>query len=141
MQITFEVPEWTLGKHLHFFRDEKGNFIVTAGTELLAVKEVRISHQNGEHVTSYLPLKVKPKSGRCSGCSECCEAGSSKIILDLMFKTLGNYLIEQGEFSNNKPCPFHSNQGCILRGWIPFSCVRSDCSSFSGCSEYFVEVE
>ena len=60
VKLELEIPEWALGKHIYVF----------AGRELLAVKEVRTVHENGEHVTKYLPLKVKVS--RCNGCGDCC---------------------------------------------------------------------
>jgi len=104
-----------------------------AGTELLAFKEAVVAK---DHTVSYKKLVVKPEEGRCNGCGNCCKSGHSEIILDLMFKTLGNYLMEHGKFSNNVPCPFQSQHGCILGSFIPFACIRSICTGYEGCTEY-----
>lgn len=131
MKVTLDIPDWAIGRHIYIF----------AGTELLAHqlfndKKERV---NEEVVRTqfYSPLKVKPSDGRCKGCSTCCESGQSQDILDLMLKTLGNYLMKQGEFSSNEPCPFHSYSGCILGAWIPLSCAKSVCTAFDGCTERF----
>ena len=63
MRIEFEVPEWAMGKHIYIF----------AGMELLGDKQVRVIHKDGKHATYYLPLRIKPADGRCSGCGDCCH--------------------------------------------------------------------
>lgn len=102
MKIEFEVPEWAIGKHIYIF----------AGAELLAKKEVIISHKNDEHVSEYLPLLLKPIYGRCNGCGECC-----------------------------KGCPFLNPDGCSFKGRIPFTCLKSICTEFEGCTEKLEVVE
>lgn len=102
MKIEFDVPEWVIGKHIYIF----------AGAELLGIKEVKIVHENGKHVTKYLPLKIKPNEGRCNGCGVCCEGCSSL-----------------------------SQDGCSLKAEIPFKCIRSICTHIEECSERLEEVK
>lgn len=85
---------------------------IFAGSELLGEKQSIVVHEGGKHVTIHLPLKIKQKDGRCNGCGECC-----------------------------KGCPFITPNGCLFKNRIPFSCVRSVCTHFEGCTEKFVEVE
>lgn len=125
MRIEFEVPEWAIGKHIHIF----------AGNELLGNKEVRTVHHNGKHVTEYLPLKIKPNDGRCNGCGDCCQILSHKdeIFLRTIKEKLENF--ESG------PCPFATDEGCALKSFTPFSCLRSVCSQIGNCSERLEVVE
>ena len=103
MKITFRVPDWALGSNINIF----------AGRELLGVKRCLISHEDGKHVSKYLPLEIKPKEGRCTGCGECC-----------------------------KGCPFSTPTGCMLGSRIPYSCLRSVCTNnFAGCTEILEVVE
>lgn len=102
MSIEFELPEWSIGKHIYIF----------AGTELLGFKECIISHDiHKNHIITYKKLRIKPKDGRCTGCGECC-----------------------------KGCTFLRPDGCSFKGWIPFSCAKSICSPYKGCTERLEEV-
>lgn len=130
MRIEFEVPEWAIGRHIYFF----------AGNELLGNKEVRISHEkeNGkwEHVIKYLPLKLKPVHSRCTGCGTCCNTTSpNRKLLIEMKKAL------HGFKDYDKKCPFITSTGCLLGPRIPFSCARSLCTDYEGCTEKLVVVE
>ena len=84
---------------------------IFAGSELLGEKQARVIHEGGKHVIKYLPLKIKQEDGRCNGCGVCC-----------------------------RDCPFISPSGCSFKNKIPFSCARSVCTHFEGCTEKFVEV-
>lgn len=80
---------------------------IFAGRELLGVKECIISHdKNYNHISTYKPLRIKPEDGRCTGCGECC-----------------------------KGCTFLRSDGCSFKGWIPFSCAKSICTDYEGCTE------
>lgn len=127
MKIEFEVPQWAIGKHIHIF----------AGAELLGNKECRIVHRKGMHITEYLPLKIKPDDGRCIGCGDCCQILSNKDshFLKTMREVLLTKNLEDGS------CPFYSNEGCILKSFIPFSCLRSVCTNIGNCNEKLIEVE
>jgi len=126
MKIEFEVPEWAIGKHIHIF----------AGTELLGNKEARVYHEDGKHKIMYLPLKIKQEDGRCNGCGNCCQIISDKDSFFL--KTMQEVLLKN---LDSGICPFYSDDGCVLKSFTPFSCLRSDCSGIKGCSEKFEEVE
>lgn len=126
MRIEFDVPEWAIGKHIHIF----------AGTELLGNKEVRIVHENGKHVTTYLPLKIKQEDGRCDGCGDCCQILSSHDSHFL--KTMREVLLTK---DLNGACPFYSEEGCVLGSFTPFSCLRSVCTGIGNCNERLEVVE
>lgn len=117
--ITMDIPEWAKDKHIFIF----------AGSELLAKKEVRVIRQDGKLVTVRQPLMIKSEDGRCDGCGICCEdAGFSQKMLDEMKERLNN--------PSDDACPFLGENGCILGNWIPFSCAKSLCTHYEGCSEY-----
>ena len=123
MKIEFEVPDWAIGRHIRIFE----------GAELLGAKNVTVRHENGKHVKEYGPLLMKPEEGRCNGCGSCCSVSG---ICEEMLQ-------EMTEALNNRPetgCPFRSDVGCIMRGWAPFSCLKSVCSDYDGCSEKLEEV-
>lgn len=123
MEIKFKVPKWAMDKHIYIF----------AGAELLGIKEVRIGHKDGKHIISHLPLKIKPKDGRCTGCGSCCEvSGIPKVMINEIKKKL------EGDYGEK--CPLLGEHGCIMKGWIPFSCVKSVCTNYAGCTEKVVEV-
>ena len=130
MKIEFEVPTWAIGKHLYMF----------AGVELLGVKEVVITHQDGKHIATYPnPLKLKPNDGQCNKCGICCQTQgvTTDILLDIKER------IAKFDFTNieSNTCVFYEKAGgCILRGWTPFSCVKSICTPYEGCSERLDEV-
>ena len=120
--ITVDIPEWAKERNIYVF----------AGRELLASQEVLIIHQDGKHVPVRQPLMIKPEDGRCTGCGSCCTStGISQKLLDEMKQCLENPLGEA--------CPFLGKHGCIMKGWIPFSCAKSVCTAYEGCTEYMVE--
>lgn len=128
IEISFKLPAWAVGRHIY----------ILAGAELLGKKECRIARGDKDHAISYLPLEIKPEKGRCNGCGSCCGSASLppeilNDLLDRLLKVLGS-----GEIPNltDGPCPFLTPSGCCLRGFIPFSCVKSVCSQFANCSEY-----
>jgi hypothetical protein len=125
IKIEFKVPEWAIGKHIYIF----------AGSELLGIKESRIYHKNGEHIRTYLPLKIKMEDGRCNGCGDCCNLLSTKdsLFLKTMYERLKDF--DEGS------CPFSSDEGCVLKSFTPFSCLRSVCSHIGNCSEKLTVVE
>lgn len=124
MKIEFEVPEWAIGKHIYIF----------AGTELLGKKEVRIYHEDGEHKIRHLPLEMKQKDGRCNGCGSCCAAtGIPQKLLDDMRDMLNN--------PREDGCPLLNEDGCIMKAWTPFSCLKSVCSAYEGCTEKLEVIE
>lgn len=105
-----------------------------AGAELLGVMNVNVRHENGQHVTEYGPLKIKPEDGRCNGCGSCCSSsGVSEKLLNEMSDALINWNTE------SEACPFQTDTGCLMRGWIPFSCAKSLCTDYDGCTEKLVE--
>lgn len=119
--ITFTVPDWARDRHIYVF----------AGVELLADYQVRIVHRDGEHVPVRQPLRIKTDGGRCNGCGSCCSSSSiSQDMLNEMKICLDN---QTGE-----GCPFLGEDGCIMRAWIPFSCAKSVCSAYEGCTEELV---
>ena len=61
MRLNFELPAWCDEKHIY----------VIAGKELIAYQEAIVKHEDGQHVVSYSPLKVKTE--RCNGCGQCCK--------------------------------------------------------------------
>lgn len=122
MKITLDIPEWAIGKHIHIF----------AGSELLGQMSYHISKVNGKRISKYLPLKIKPEDGRCSGCGECCLSGFSPTTLGYMKKCLEHY---DPDIDMDEPCPFLEKIGCGLGNNIPFSCIRSYCINFEGCTE------
>lgn len=79
---------------------------IFAGRELLGKMDCSVFHEDGKHMTQYSELRLKPADGRCTGCGECC-----------------------------KSCPFLRPQGCLLGVMIPFSCIRSVCTDYEGCTE------
>lgn len=126
LKIEFEVPEWAIGKHIYIF----------AGTELLGDKQVRTVHKNGKHVNKYLPLRIKPENGRCTGCGDCCQMiskGDSHFL-----KTMREVLLTK---DLEGICPFYSDNGCVLGSFTPFSCLRSYCAGIGKCTEKLIEVE
>ncbi len=89
------------------------NIYIFAGTELLGFKECIITHTIfNEHKSTYLPLKIKYENGRCTGCGECC-----------------------------KGCTFLRPDGCSFKAWIPFSCAKSICTKYEGCTERLEVIE
>ncbi len=126
MKITLNVPEWAIGRHIYIF----------AGRELLAQKECLIIHKNNEHIAKYQPLKIKPPDGRCTGCGSCCGLnGIAESLLEDMKDALNNYGFPSPE------CPFITKSGCLLKGWIPFSCAKSICTDYKGCTERLEEIK
>jgi len=86
---------------------------IFAGVELLGFKECVISHDiNKNHIIAYKKLRIKPGDGRCTGCGECC-----------------------------KGCIFLRTDGCSFKAWIPFSCAKSICTNYEGCTERLEEIE
>ena len=123
MKLEIEVPEWAIGKHIYIF----------AGNELLAKKEVRIVHENGTHVAKYLPLELKPEDGRCTGCSNCCKDGGIGVR---MVEHITKLIIHKQKFNKeSSDCAFLGGDGCKLGSYIPFSCIRSVCTEWEGCTE------
>lgn len=49
--------------------------------------------------------------------------------------------LENFDSKNPEVCPFLDDQGCILKGWIPFSCARSICTAYEGCTERMEVIE
>lgn len=89
-----------------------------------------MNHKDGKHIISYLPLRLKPSDGRCTGCGSCCETTSfSRKLLIEMKKAL------HGFRDYGKKCPFITDSGCLLGSKIPHSCSRSLCTGFDGCTE------
>lgn len=126
MKIEFDVPEWVIGRQIYIF----------AGNELLADKRVQVHHENGKHIVSYLPLRLKPEKGRCTGCGSCCATTSfSRKTFIAMKKAL------HGFKDYEKRCPFITDDGCMLGPKIPYSCVRSLCTDYDGCTERLEVVE
>lgn len=126
MKIEFEVPEWAIRRHIYIF----------TGNELLAKKECRILHKNGEHVAEYLPLRIKPENGRCNRCGNCCQTtGFLRGHLIEIKKALHGFKDYDG------PCPFLTDEGCLMGARIPFSCLRSICTDYDGCTEKLEVVE
>jgi hypothetical protein len=122
MEIRFEIPDWV----------EYQNIYVFAGTEVLAILECEVYHKDGDHKKRYLPLKVKPSDGRCTGCGSCCSAGGiPSALLEKMKKSLDGHSLE-----GTDSCPFLTDDGCMLGAWIPFSCAKSVCTTYEGCTEY-----
>ncbi len=125
MRIEFDVPEWAIGKHLYIF----------AGVELLGFKECVISHEGEKHIATYPnSLKLKSDDGQCNKCGICCQ--TQGINTDILLKILEK--ITKFDFANveTSPCVFYEGSiGCILRGWTPFSCVKSICTEYEGCTE------
>lgn len=126
MKFEIEIPEWAYGKNIHIF----------AGVEKLAEVLVKTVHENGKHIAKYLPLKIKPEDGRCTGCGSCCNSvGISRKLLIDMKKALHGFKDYEGK------CPFITDTGCLLRGWIPFSCAKSICTDYEGCTERLEVIE
>lgn len=121
MKVEFEVPEWAIGRHIYIF----------AGAELLGRQECNISHdKEGKHSISYFPLKIKPENGRCNRCGNCCiTTGFMRSQLVEIKKALHGFKDYDG------PCPFLTDEGCLLGARIPFSCIRSICTDYEGCTE------
>ncbi len=137
IRISFEVPDWVKGRHIYLF----------AGTELLGKKEFRkekIRDNRGNIIIKnyYLPIKLKVKPQfRCNGCGDCCSTGGSpfsqEMLSEIQFR-LNDY---QWQGSGTK-CPLLDNNGCIMKGTIPFSCAKSNCEGWSeNCSEKLIELE
>lgn len=124
MEIKFEVPTWAHGRHIRIF----------AGAELLGVMNVKVRHENGEHVTEYERLKIKPDDGRCNGCGSCCSVSG---ICEEMLQDMENALHARQGIG----CPFRSDIGCILRGNAPFACLKSVCTDYEGCTEKLLVVD
>lgn len=137
MKMSFDVPDWVIGRHIYVF----------AGTELLGKKEFRkdkVRDKDNELVVEkhYLPFELKAEQEfRCNGCGDCCTTGGSPfsqmMLTEIQF-CLSDY-IWQGSGS---PCPLLGKDGCIMGGSIPFSCAKSNCEGWSGnCSEKLVTLE
>ena len=97
------------------------------------MQETKAKKIDGKRVTFVGPLLQKPADGRCNGCGACCLSSSmSDRIFQLMKECLDNPP-EEG-------CPFMGENGCKLGMWIPFTCVKSVCTHYEGCSERLVGV-
>jgi hypothetical protein len=119
--VKIDIPGWAIGKHIYIF----------AGAELLADKRAETYFENGKHKSRYFPLRIKTE--RCNGCGDCCSTvGINKTLLKDMQIALNK--------NSNNGCPFNSVDGCILRAWIPFACVKSVCSHYENCNEKLEEV-
>lgn len=132
MKITFDLPDWAVGKTINIF----------AGRELLAKKEVEVSFDGKVHVVypdQLLKVKTLPEYC-CNGCGDCCSTGGSpfsKQILTEIKKRLKDY---EWQGTGTK-CPLLADDGCSMKGSIPFSCAKSNCEGWSEtCSEKLVEV-
>ncbi len=134
VRVEFDIPEWAIGRHIHFF----------AGTELLGNKEFRrekIRTDRGvEYKEYYLPTMIKPGDGRCTGCGDCCESsGVPEHLLKFMYEAVRK-LPEDHDFTKG-PCALLTEEGCGLGAWIPFSCIRSNCEGWSeNCTERLVKL-
>lgn len=119
-----KLPKWAEGRHIYVF----------AGTELLAQRLFNDSKErvNDEVIRTsyYSPLQMKPPDGRCNGCGSCCStSGIAESLLEDMKYALNTYRFP------SSPCSFYTNSGCLLRGWIPFSCAKSVCTVYKSCNE------
>lgn len=117
------MPEWAYGKHIYIF----------AGKELLGKMECSIFHEDGKHMAQYLPIKIKPADGRCTGCSNCCKDNGIGIK---MVEYITKLIIRKQKFNKESTdCTFLGKDGCQLGSYIPFSCIRSVCTAWEGCTE------
>lgn len=126
VKIEFEVPEWAIGRHIH----------IMAGVELLGQMEFRREKNringNVEIKEYYLPLRLKPENGRCSGCSDCCNSGGPRVLIEKLGLP----------YQKDRPCPMLNKDGCSLGSAIPFSCASSNCEGWSeNCTEKLIELE
>jgi hypothetical protein len=132
MRITFDLPDWAIGKTINIF----------AGKELLAKKKVKVVYDGENHIQTEdqsLMVKTLPEY-RCNGCGDCCSQGGSpfpqKMLAEITYR-LDNYT-----FSKNGKCPLLGEDGCIMKGSIPFSCAKSNCEGWSeNCSEKLIAIE
>lgn len=123
VKIEIDLPDWVLGSNIYIF----------AGRELVARKRCLITHdKNKHHVMNYQPLEVKTSRCNPEACkpfSCCTSSGISKRMIIEMLDALLEYN------SDNPNCPLLTDQGCLMKGWIPFSCAKSVCTSYKGCTE------
>lgn len=134
--IKFEIPSWAFGRQINIF----------AGNELLAQKifvreKIR---QNDELIIKeyYRPLKIKAgENNRCNGCGDCCSTGGSPFAPKLL-KEIQERLRDYEWQGTGTKCPLLAEDGCSMKGSIPFSCAKSNCQGWSkNCTEQLIELE
>lgn len=84
-------------------------------------------------MTKYSPMKIKPIDGRCTGCSNCCKDNGIGVK---MVEYITKLIIHKQKFNKESAdCTFLGETGCKLGSYIPFSCIRSVCTDWEGCTE------
>lgn len=134
MKIEFEVPDWAIGRTIFIF----------AGRELLAKKEtiVEFNKQLKKHIINPIqPLQIKSKDDyRCSGCGDCCSTGGSPFPQKMLAEI--SYRLDNYKYNKEGRCPLLGEDGCIMKGSIPFSCAKSNCEGWSeNCTEKLIPIE
>ncbi len=101
--------------------------------------ECVIFHENGKHMAQYSLLKIKPATGRCTGCSNCCKDNGIGIK---MVEYITKLIIHKQKFNKESAdCTFLGEDGCKLGSYIPFSCIKSICTDWEGCTERLEVIE
>ena len=138
MKVTFDIPDdsWAIGKNLYLF----------SGAELLGLLEFNYEKDKQDDGTlirkkQYLPLRLKPNDGRCTGCGDCCNSGGPQQ-LDLVYQQFKMMDLFGLKYDPRAPCPMLDSEiGCTLGSAIPFSCVSSNCEGWSeNCTEKLVPI-
>jgi hypothetical protein len=130
VKVTFDIPDWAIGRHIHIF----------AGVELLGQMEFRsekIKTEDGvKRENHYMPLKMKV--GRCNGCGDCCGTGGSPFSFQLLEEIKQRLMFYEHQ-GTGTACPLLGDSGCILGSAIPFQCASSNCEGWSeNCTEKLV---
>lgn len=133
-EITFEIPEWAVGRHIS----------ILAGIELLGRLDFHRDKkkENGKLTIKeyYKPLKLKTdQSMRCNGCGDCC--GSAGLQKEFLLRIAHKIL--QHDFDNNPACALYDpKHGCTMGMNTPTSCIISNCEGWSdNCSERLVRID
>ncbi len=136
MKIEVNVPDWAIGKDIYLF----------SGSELLGhlqfhYKKTRQDDGSILRENKYFPLKLKPAEGRCNGCGDCCSTGGSPFNKHTLYE-IQSRLLNYDYAGSGTKCPLLADDGCVMRGSIPFSCAKSNCEGWSeNCTEKLVPID
>jgi hypothetical protein len=136
MRVSFDLPDWAVGKDINIFSGRELVGKLEYHYEKKKQKDGKLSRKK-----YYSPIKLKPADGRCNGCGDCCSTGGSPFSRDILNQI--RWRLDDYEWQGTgTKCPLLAEDGCVMKGSIPFSCAKSNCEGWSeNCTEKLVPVD